>query len=45
MTALTHGSSMIVKILVDVALGGDDLGGKHLETFQAEVRKRQRHYP
>lgn len=42
---VTHGSSMIMQILVDVALGGDDLAGKHLETFQAELKKRQRDYP
>lgn len=42
---VTHGSAMIMQILVDVALGDDDLAGKHLEAFQAELRKRRRGEP
>ena len=39
---VTHGSALIMQILVDVALGGDDLAGRHLEAFQAELKRRRR---
>lgn len=37
---VTHGSEMIMQILVDVALGDDDLANQHLRAFQAEMAKR-----
>ncbi|MDP3712909.1 MAG: hypothetical protein Q8R60_10570 [Mycobacteriales bacterium] len=38
---VTHGTSMIMQILVDVALGDEDLAGQHLRLFQAELKNRQ----
>lgn len=38
---VTHGTMMIMQILVDVALGDEDLAGQHLRLFQAELKKRQ----
>ena len=36
-----HGSTMVMQILVDVALGDDDLSHQHLRLFQAELMKGQ----
>lgn len=38
---VTHGTTMIMQILVDVALGDEDLAGQHLRLFQAELKKRR----
>jgi hypothetical protein len=38
---VTHGSTIIMQILVDVALGDDDLANQHLRLFRAKLRKRQ----